>query len=339
MNANPEIPPDEEPTQYFNYGAGELRDIKKPIKPPMREEAIATRLAALRDAGMKPLAMANEAALEVNTLGAWINGRRESEVTKALSDWLMGIDDEITELEGGFVMTPTSARIVKSVEQARAPRGKEERRGVSLIYGASGTGKSETAKWMARMDENVVYVLADGQCRKYVSLLQAVAEENHGYGGLPAAGEKMREYIISHFPPGSLLIFDHAQLIPLSVMEQLLVFPDEHGIALAFVGNTQGYSKLMNAKMAQITSRVGAYTLIEIPGEEDIDALLEAWGVAGRPERKFCMMIGRQDGGLRYLDAAVREARKLAIATGTQKLDARLLKLGAVNAGCWGGAE
>jgi DNA transposition AAA+ family ATPase len=190
------------------------------------------------------------------------------------------------------------------------------------------------------MDDNVVHVQADGERRKYVPLLKAVAEEKTGYGGHPAVGEKMRDYIVRNLPRGSLLIFDHAQLISLSVMEQLLIFPDEYGIALAFVGNVQGYSALINAKMAQITSRVaGAHIVVEIPGEEDIDALLEAWGVAGRQERKFCMMIGMQDGGLRYLDAAVREARKLAFAAGTQKLDARLLKLGAVNAGCWGAAQ
>lgn len=339
MNTYAERTPDEE-QKHFDYVLGQMRDIEKPNKLPMREEAIAARLAAMREAGIKPLTMAIESKLERNALEEWIKGQRKTEVTKALSDWLTGIDDEIAALEGEFVMTPTSARIVKAIEQARAPRGKDGRRGVALIYGASGAGKSETAKWMARMDERVIYVQADGERRKYVSLLKAVAEEKSGYGGHPSVGEKMSDYIIRNFPRGSLLIFDHAQLISLSVMEQLLIFPDEHGIALAFVGNTRGYSTLTNAKMAQITSRVaGAHILVEIPGEEDIDALLEAWGVAGRPERKFCMDIGKQDGGLRYLDAAVREARKLALATGAQKLDARLLKLGAVNAGCWGGAE
>lgn len=341
MNTNAERTPDAElPKKYFDIGLGEIRNIEKPLKPPMREEAIAARLAAMRDAGIKILAMANEARLEVNTLERWISGQREKEVTKALSDWLTSIDDEIAALEGEFVLTPSAARFVKAFEQARAPRGKDGRRGIALIYGASGAGKTETAKWAARMDENVIYVQADGERKTFVSLLRAVVEEKTGYGGHPAVGEKMRDNIIRNFQPGSLLIFDQAQLIRLTVMEQLIIFPDEYGIALAFIGNAKGYKALMDAKMAQITSRIaGAHIFVEIPGEEDIDALLEAWSVAGRQERKFCMMIGKQDGGLRYLDATVREARKLAHAAGSQRLDARLLKLGAVNAGCWGGAE
>jgi len=343
MNTNAERAPDEEQKQVDAMVEQHIQEAKErernPYKPPMREDAIAARLTAMREAGIKPLTMAIESKLELNALESWVNGQRESEVTKALSDWLAGIDDEIAAREGEFVMIPTSARIVKAIEQARAPRGKDGRRGVALIYGASGAGKSETAEWLARMDENIIHVQADGECRKYVPLLKAVAEEKTGYGGHPAVGEKMRDYIIRNFSRGSVLIFDHAQLIPLSVMEQLLIFPDKHGIALAFIGNTQGYNALINAKMAQIISRVaGAHILIEIPGEEDIDPLLEAWGVAGRPERTFCMMIGKQDGGLRYLAETVREARKLALATGAQKLDARLLKIGAAKAGCWGGA-
>lgn len=339
MNTNAEKTPDEE-QEFLSAAEANLSAFKKINNAAMREDAIVARLTAMREAGVKPLTMAIEAKLELNALEGWLNGQRDKVVTKALSDWLTVIDDEIAALEGEFVMTPISARIVKAIEQARTPKGKDGHRGVALIYGASGAGKSETAKWMTRMDENVIHVQANGERRKYVSLLQAIAEDKVGYGGHPAVGEKMSDYIIRHFPPGSVLIFDHAQLISLSVMEQLLVFPDEHGIALAFIGNTQGYNTLINAKIAQITSRVaGAHIVVGIPTEEDIDPLLEAWGIAGRQERKFCIMIGSQDGGLRYLASTVREARLLAFATGAQTLDVRLLKLGAVNAGCWGGAE
>ncbi|MEO8343375.1 MAG: AAA family ATPase [Gallionella sp.] len=315
-------------------------ESRRSVKPIMREDAIAARLDAMREAGIRDRTIAIEAKLKLNELKEWINGLRKAEVTKALSVWLTDIDDEIAALEGDFIMIPTAARIVKAIEQARTPRGNDKRRGVALIYGASGAGKSETVKWLARMDDNVCYVQVDGERRKYVPLLKAVVEATTGYGGHANVGEKMRDYITRNLPQGSVLIFDHAQLIPLSIMEQLLIFPDEYGIALAFVGNTRGYSALINAKLAQITSRVaGAHIVVEIPGEEDIDSLLEAWGVAGRPERKFCMMIGRQDGGLRFLSETVREARKLVRAAGAQKLDERFLKLGAVNAGCWGGAE
>jgi len=305
-------------------------------KPLMREDAIAARLTDMRNAGVKLSRMAVESNVARDEMEAWIKGERSAEITYALSAWLIGIDEEIADRNGDFFMTPSAEIFLRAFEHAREAKGSAGHRGIAMIYGASGTGKTVTAKWAARMDDNVIYVQADGDRRTWTGLLNGVVESMN-YGGRPAVGERLREFVFRRIAPGGLLIFDHAQLIRLSIMEQLLIFPDEGGIALAFIGNTQGYKSFINAKLAHINSRVrGSIVFVEIPGEDDIDALLEARGVGGRKEREFCLLIGRQDGGLRYLDTAISEARKIAYALGTQKLDLRLLKLGATNAGCWG---
>lgn len=338
MNMNQEGIPEHEPVEdRLNYGQSRVVSIPPHAKPVMREDAIAARLAAMRDAGIKSSRMAVESIVARDVLEAWIKGKRTREATAALSAWLTGIDEDIAERDGDFFMSPSAERFLRAFEHAREPKGTDGHRGIAMIYGASGTGKSVTAKWAARMDNDVVYVQADGERRTWTALLKGVVEAKKG-SGYPAVGEKLRDVILRSIEPGGLLIFDHAQLIRLAVMEQLLIFPDEHGIALAFIGNTKGYKALMDAKLAQITSRIrGASVFVEIPGEDDVDALMEARNVGGRKEREFCLLIGRQDGGLRYLDATILEARKIARAAGMQKIDLRLLKLGAANAGCWGG--
>lgn len=304
--------------------------------PSMREEAIAARLNDMLNTGVKLSRMAIESSVPKDRLEAWIQGERLKQITLALSDWFLGIDQDIAKRNGNFFMSPSSETILRAFEHAREPKGSEGQRGVAMIYGASGAGKTVTAKWAARMDDNVVYVQADGDRRTWTGLLGGVVESMK-YFGRPSVGEKQREFILRRIKPGGLLIFDHAQLIRLSIMEQLLIFPDEDGIALAFISNTEGYKRFINAKMAHINSRIrGSIVFIEIPGEDDIDVMMEARGIGGRKEREFCLMIGRQDGGLRYLDMAILEAQKIAHASGTQKLDLKLLKLGAVNAGCWG---
>jgi len=330
-------------------GIGEGKSMEEPVrkvtvsslterkKPVMREDAIAARLIAMRDAGVKVARMAVESGVPKDDIEAWINGKRTDEVTQALSSWLVGIDDDIAERNGDFFMSPSAENFLRAFEHAREAKGNEGYRGIAMIYGASGTGKSATARWAARMDDNVIYVQADGERRTWTGLLMGVVD-SMDRPGRPSVGEKLREYILRRIGPGGLLIFDHAQLIRLSVMEQLLIFPDEHGIALAFIGNTKGYKSFVDAKLAHINSRIrGSIVLVEMPGEDDIDALMEARCVGGRKEREFCLLIGRQDGGLRYLDATILEAKKIAHGSGVQKLDLRLLKLGATNAGCWGG--
>lgn len=306
-------------------------------KPVMREDAITARISAMLDAGVRISRMAIESNVTREALEAWIKGKRSQEVSVALSTWITLIDEDIAERDGDFFMSPSAKRFLRAFEHAREPKGGDGHRGIAMIYGASGTGKSVTAKWAARMDDNVVYVQADGERRTWTALLKGVVEVIKG-SGYPTVGEKLRDIILRNIKPGGLLIFDHAQLIRLAVMEQLLVFPDEHGVALAFIGNTKGYKALVDAKLAQITSRIrGSIVFVEIPSEDDVDALMEARGVGGRKEREFCLLIGCQDGGLRFLDTAILEAKKIAHAAGIQKLDIRLLKLGAVNAGCWGG--
>lgn len=320
-----------------NYSQQKEIPNRSTSKPVMREDAITARISAMLDAGVRISRMAIESNVTREALEAWIKGKRSQEVSVALSTWITLIDEDIAERDGDFFMSPSAKRFLRAFEHAREPKGGDGHRGIAMIYGASGTGKSVTAKWAARMDDNVVYVQADGERRTWTALLKGVVEVIKG-SGYPTVGEKLRDIILRNIKPGGLLIFDHAQLIRLAVMEQLLVFPDEHGVALAFIGNTKGYKALVDAKLAQITSRIrGSIVFVEIPSEDDVDALMEARGVGGRKEREFCLLIGCQDGGLRFLDTAILEAKKIAHAAGVQKLDIRFLKLGAVNAGCWGG--
>lgn len=186
------------------------------------------------------------------------------------------------------------------------------------------------------MDEDVIYVLVNGECRTYTKLLRRVTEK-FGYG-YPDRQDTLTDIIDRRLPRGGMLIFDHAHLLQRRILEQLAVFPDELGIALAFIGNAAGYKALVDAKLAQLFARVGgARVIIEMPGEDDVDALLESWGVAGRKEREFCHLIGRQDGGLHHLSETIREARRICAVAGGERIDVRMLKIGAMNAGCWGG--
>jgi DNA transposition AAA+ family ATPase len=119
-------------------------------------------------------------------------------------------------------------------------------------------------------------------------------------------------------------------------MEQLLSFPEEMGIGLAFLGNLTLYKALHDRKLVQLTSRANGATVIAgIPDEKEVDAHIAALGVSGRSEREFCQLIGQQDGGLRFLYATVRKASEIAAGMGNAPLDTTLLKIAAARVGCW----
>lgn len=305
-------------------------------RPPMRADAISARIAEMQGAGVKTVRMAVESGVSRLVLEAWIKGNRDKDTTASLSTWIQDMDKELAKASGNLIMTPTAARILAAFEKAREPRGKDGRRGIAAVFGASGASKTATAKFLESVDRGVVHLQINGECKTYVSILKGILAKRQKWG-YPATGESVTDAVLRVLGKGDLIILDHAQLLRTSLIEQLMVFPDEHGIALALIGNTAGYKSLVDSKTKQILSRVGgALVHVEIPGEEEVDAILEAEGISGAKAREFCLMVGRQDGGLRYLYEAIHEARKLKVAKGSQRLDENLLKLGAVNAGVWG---
>jgi DNA transposition AAA+ family ATPase len=141
---------------------------------------------------------------------------------------------------------------------------------------------------------------------------------------------------MDRIPEGGIIIFDEAQLLSLRRLDELRSFPDQFGIAIALMGNLSGYKELVDAKIAQIMSRVGgARVVIDTPTEGDVDALLDAWEIRGRKVRELAVMIGTQDGGLRMLADSVSTARMLARAKGAA-IDADLFMAAAVSVGAWG---
>ena len=309
------------------------------IRKPRREEAIAARIQEILEIGESLAGIAIESGLMAEErVTEWVGGRRDKEDTDKLSAWLDKVDEDIAARTGDFFISPNAARFLRALENARAARDSEGRRGVAMIFGASGTGKTEAAKYAARMDHAVCYVLADGEARTWTKVLAEVTRACGTYGA-PNTGETLKGLVCRLIKPGGLLIFDHAHLMSVSVMEQLLIFPEELGIGIAFVGNLDAHKALIDRKVTQLTSRAsGATVIVGMPDEKEVDAHIQNLGIAGRPEREFCQMIGKQDGGLRFLYATVRKARQYEAGMANASLDADLLKKAATKVGCWGQA-
>lgn len=308
---------------------------------PMRADAIAARLKNMEGAGWEDISIAVAARLPRAAVTQWKEGKHDPETTAALSAWLSEIDRKVAEKAAGFVVTPTAGRFLRAFEQAREPKNSAGRRGIALIFGASGVGKTTVAEWVARMDECVVYVLVDGECRTWATLMRAISlAMNNGHPPYRTEGVTLRDWIVRQLPPGSMIIFDHAHHLRRGIMEQMLAFPERHGIALALIGTADGYDRLVNKKMEQIKARVsGANVFVNLPEDLDVDYLMDADDIRGDDEQAFCRLIAKREGGLHYYANMVQEARKLMIAAGAACLDLATLKRGADNAGCWGAQE
>lgn len=303
-------------------------------------------------AGITAARIAVESGISAASFKSWLAGKDEPDILPALSGW-KAETEAAGMLDNGFVMTPTAQGIVRAFDRARQAKGGTYRldgrtiqqRGIALIYGASGAGKTETAEWYQRQqnarrnlgDWPVVLVRCTGAEGSASKLHGAIIESMQDSGYFRQTHESKLDSITKHVPAGGLLIFDEAQLLPLRRMDELRYFPDHCGVGIAFMGNMAGYKELVDAKIGQITSRVGgALVIIDMPSEGDVDTLLDAWEIRGRKVRELALMIGMQDGGLRKLSDAASAVRIFSKASG-KPIDADLFKAAAISAGAWRG--
>lgn len=295
--------------------------------------------------------IATESGAPLQRLNAWINGTGgESSVAQLLA-WKAEIDEASAD-SGVFVMTPTAEKIIRAFDRARESRGgvahagakETQERGIALIYGASGVGKTKTAEWYVERAGNprpmgswpVVLVRCSGSEVNREALHANILASMEGAIFYPQTHEKKIDTICSRIPDGGIIIFDEAHLLSRRRLDELRYFPDKHGIALAFMGNLTGYKELVDAKIGQIMRRVrGARVVVDLPTEGDVDALLSAGEIRGRALREMAIMIGVQDGGLDKLAYTLIYARKFAKVKG-KAIDAEIFKAAALAAGAWG---
>lgn len=301
-------------------------------------------------ARIAPAKIAVEAGVPLQRLKAWISGTGGESTIPQLLAWKAEIESAGADT-GGFAMTPTAHRIVLALDRARESRGGVARideeatheRGIALIYGCSGGGKSLAAKWYLKQNGRqramgewpVVVVPCVGGESSREALHSAILASMDNAVFYPQKHEKKIDTIRSRVPEGGIIIFDDAHLLSRRRLDELRYFPDQCGIAIAFMGNLTGYKELVDAKIAQIMSRVGgSRVVIDLPTEGDVDALLESWNFRGRKLREIAVMIGVQDGGLRLLAATASIARQFAKVKG-KEVDADIFMAAAISAGAW----
>lgn len=295
--------------------------------------------------------IATESGTRLDRLKAWVNGTGGESTVAALLAWKAEVDEAGGD-GSNFVMTPTSERIIKAFNQARESRGgvahvdrnETKERGIALIYGASGVGKTKTAeRYLKQAGEPrplgewpVVLVRCTGSEGTRDLLHAKILESMQGASFYPERHEKRIDTIRSRVPDGGLIIFDEAHLLSSRRLDELRYFPDKCGIAIAFMGNLTGYKELVDKRIGQIMSRVGGRrVVVDLPTEGDVDALLDNWNLRGRPIREIAIMIGVQDGGLHMLSETYRFALKYAKAYG-KAIDEKIFQAAAVASGAWG---
>lgn len=273
----------------------------------------------------KPLAqVAPETGVPYGTLAAFSTAKyagNNDRVARQVKAWLTtreAQDRAKSTMRSAppFTMTKTASRIWEVLEYGQTMPD------MVLISADAGVGKTTAINAYAASASNV-----------WVMTAQPIHETLGGLMGLLARTLRMewvqRAYAQAHMIQqrltGSkgLLIIDEAQFLSPLLRDQIrsTVF-DGAGIGVAFVGNedlrAQHGRERMNGKNAQLFSRIGLRFARAKPLKDDVNTLLDAWGVDDDKARTAAMGIAMKAGANRAMAKVLVLACSMADARGDE---------------------
>jgi DNA transposition AAA+ family ATPase len=260
--------------------------------------------------------VAREAGVGESTFAAFLGEKyqgKNSTQALTLQRWLTARHASAAVKQQGprgpdFVRTRTSEAFGALLEHAQFTPD------FSVIVGDPGIGKTMTARTYTRNGHNVWMITAQPLAGSASALVNALAEAlgvtDQMVYGLSTSLSKAIQRRLKAIQ--SLLIVDEAQHLSSQALDQLRTYHDLCECGVALLGNHSIFRQLeggtRSADYAQLFSRVGMRIVKKRPHSDDIEALLEAWGITDNAVRKVARAVARRPGALRTMTKVLRQA-------------------------------
>lgn len=281
--------------------------------PTLRDRA----RSAMARAGLSQAKAAQAIGISDSALSTWFAGKYgadERGLEARILRWLDSLAERSKWRDGmpeapGWVETPSSRRVLAALAYAQAAGD------LAVIYGDAGAGKTLTARHYAATRANAWVATMTATCRGVCPCLERTA---HALGLRPrftGAARTEADIVARLTDTEGLLVVDEAQHLDTRALEALRGIHDATGVGLAILGNELVYARITGgrraAEFAQLFSRIGKRVRLGRPTKGDLEAFLDAWGIAAgaRPQLR---KIGLQPGALRSVGKALRLAHMFA---------------------------
>lgn len=199
----------------------------------------------------------------------------------------------------GFTMTKTAGRIWEVLEFAQTSPD------IVLVSADAGVGKTSAVEAYAASASNV-WVMTAQPVHETLGSMLALLTRTLKMEYIPRAASQAHIIQQRLAGTGGLLIVDEAQFLSPLLRDQLrsMVY-DGARIGLALVGNedlrAQHSRERMNGKNAQLFSRIGLRFARAKPLKDDVNTLLDAWGIIDEQARTAAMGIAMKPGANRAM--------------------------------------
>ena len=278
------------------------------------------RLRAVAQAeGLSRTEVSKRSDVPLGTLSPWYEGTYAGRIDSVTERVLRWLDAHAEQQEARthipvspeFVATPTARRLHEALMHAQAVPE------IAVVTMGAGCGKTTAVRHYAAARPHVWVATMRPTTAGRHTMLQEIGwvlniEERNATRLDREIGARIRR----RSGRNTLLVLDEAQNLSDDAVNQLRYFHDEFGCGIALVGN-EAVHRRWGARdkgdkprdgLTQILSRVGFRISQTKPAVGDVEAILDAWGIADAAIRREAWAVARRDGALRVLDKVLRFA-------------------------------
>lgn len=207
--------------------------------------------------------------------------------------------------------TPTATRLTSLLQWAQSGE-------IVLIVTTPGIGKTRVAERFAALDPNV-WLATMAPSTAGVATMAIEVAAAIGLGEVKGSPQQLSRQVKTRVQgKKGLLIIDEAQELTDKALNELRGWHDQTKVGIALMGNENVVGQIDGRKsaLAQISSRFSIRHVQVAPIAGDIDALLDAWGIAAVDQRAFLAKIGAMPGALREMTHTIKIAAMAAVGSG-----------------------
>lgn len=291
--------------------------LRQPEKPVRDLRAEIAQLQA-REHKLTQTEIARQSGVSLGRLNPWLKGVYMGDFEKIeaeLARWIdahniRAIETRALAAAPKWVRTPSGDRVLAAFGYAQLAAD------ISVIYGGAGIGKTSAINEYQRTNPNVWVATMTPATATVVPALEEVALAL-GLREVSGGAARIQRAIISYMRgTHGLLVIDEAQHLGTGALDAVRSLHDAAQIGLALVGNESVYARMTGGNRAayldRLFSRIGKRVRLTRAHGEDIDALIDAWGVRAKDCRKALHEIAARPGGLRGLTKTMRLASTFA---------------------------
>lgn len=253
------------------------------------------------------------------TLGPWVQGKYQGDNQKYARLMLQFRQQVEAEQDlgqslptnPGYFETETSQAVERLLMIAHSGR-------ITMGGLGPGTGKTFTASEYRQKSSNVWIATMKPSTKR---LIQMMMEVHVAIGLEPRymlAAEASRIVTQKIAKRKGLLVIDEANHLTIDAIEEIRSWHDETGVGVCLLGNQELIRRVESGRhkeqFARLNSRIAYKLEQDVPGEEDVRAFCDAWGISDHAIRGYLKRIALSPdaGGLRECKQLIEVGSMLA---------------------------